>query len=225
MADEEKIEGTPNEPENTPEPDSQPDGTPPKDDAGGKIDYEKRYIDLQREHTLVAQEKAELERQIEALEQAGPETPPDDDFSDDDGFVDRKTASNMIDKAVKKAVSQVRTETAYRYFRKTYPDHVKYEGVIAGIMRNPSKPLRRGASAEDSIDAAVEEFKALTEEAKATARAEADAEAKAREEKNSQASGLTSSSTTTPKSGEEELSEEEELKERKRNQAKKSGLI
>ena len=225
MAEEnEKPEGTPSEPENTGDADSQPDGTPQKPDAE-TVDYEKRYKDLQAEQTRTSQENAELNRRLEQLEQAGQETPEADDLDDEEGFTDRKTVSQMIALAVSQAVAKVRTQAADTYFRRTYPDLVKYENAIAGIMRSQKEAPKKGASAEDRIDAAVKEFNDLTEEAKTTATAEAEAKAKAREEQNRKASGLTSSSTTPAKSGEEELSDEDELKARKRRQAKKRGLV
>lgn len=230
MAEEEKDKGLQAEEGNTGEADSQTDGTPSKDDAAtkddgqAKVDYERRYKDLQEEYRRSQETVKETERRLERLEQ--PPEPDEDLDADDEGFVDRKAVNKIVDAAVSKAVSQVRMQSANTYFRKTYPDLVKHENAIAGIMRSPKDPSKlKGASGEERIDAAVKEFNDLTEEAKATAKAEAEAEAKEREDKNRQAAGLTSSSTTPVKSGEEELSDADELKARKSSQAKKRGLV
>lgn len=193
-------------------------------EATGEVDYEKRYKDLQAEQTRTSQENAELRQRNEQLEQP-PETPPEEaDLGDEEGFVDRKTVNQIVSKAVSQAVATVRTQAADAYFRKTYPDLVKHEGIIAGIMRNPKDLPKKGASAEERIDAAVKEFNNLTEEAITSAKAEAEQAAKDREEANRKASGLTSSSTTSPKGGEEEPSDAQELADRKAKSAKQRGL-
>lgn len=221
---EEKPEGTPNEPENTPQPDSQLEGTPPETKPDD-VNWEQRYKDLQAESTRASQEAADLRTRVEQLEQP-PEEPPDEDLDDEEeGFLDRKTAKKMVDAAVQKAVSQVRTQSANAYFRRTYKNLVKYENAIAGLLRNPKDASKlKGASPEERIDAAVEEFNTLTEEAKATAKTEAEAEAKAKEEAKRKASGLGSTAIFTPAGDEGEKSDKQELADRKARSAKRRGL-
>lgn len=222
MAKEEKPEGTP--PEGTPPEGTPPEGTPPKETKPEDVNWEQRHKDLQADHTRKSQELADANRRIDELEQP-PEEPPEEDLElGEEGFVDRKTVDKIVKAEVQKAVSQVRTQSADAYFRRTYKDLVEHEGVIAGIMRNPKKPLRKGASAEERIDAAVEEFNSLTAEAIEKAKTEAEAEAKAKEEAKRKASGLGSTTTSTPAKGDEDVSDEQELADRKRQSARKRGL-
>lgn len=222
----EKPEGTP--PEGTPPEGTPPEGTPPEgkppETKPDEVNWEQRYKDLQTEQTRTSQENADLNRRLEQLERP-PEEPDEDLDVDDEGFIDRKTADKMIKDAVMKAVSGVRTQSANAYFRRTYPELVKYESAIAGIMRSPKDPGKlKGVSPEERIDAAVKEFNDLTEEAKATATAEAEAAAEAKEEARRKASGLGTSSTTPSKGEEEELSDEQEIAKRKLQSAKRRGL-
>ena len=143
------------------------------------VNWEQRYKDLQTKETQSSQENAGLRRQIE---ESQPIEEEEEELSvDEDGFVDGKTVKGIVDKAVAKAIGQVRNQSANAYFRRTYKDLVKYESAIAGIMRNPKDPGKlKGVPAEERIDAAVEEFNALTEEAKAGAVAEAETAMKAK---------------------------------------------
>jgi len=204
------------------ETDSQTDtGTPEEKDQKDDVDWQKRYKDLQTDHTTTKQRLATLEAQA----QEPPEEQPPEEYYDDEGFVDRKTVDEMIKKAVSGAVKNVRMQTADSYFRRTYPELVKHENIISGILRNPKNAHSlKGVSAEDRIDAAVKEFNELTEEAKATAKADAEAEAKQREDKNRKATGLGGPSTPPSKSDDEGESTEDELKKRKARQAKRRGL-
>lgn len=224
---EEKPEGTPGE-EGTPETTPESEGTPPKEETKPEDEnWEQRYKDLQTDHTKASQRAADAEARIAELEQP-PEEPPEEDLDlegDEEGFVDRKTAEKIADARVARAISQVRTQSANAYFRRNYKDLVKHENVIAGLLRNPKNPEKlRGASPEERIDAAVEEFNALTEEAKAEAKTEAEAEAKAKEEAKRKASGLGATTTSTPASEEGEKSDAEELADRKARSAKKRNL-
>lgn len=228
---EEKPEGTPPEgtpPEGTPPEGTPPEGTPPETKPD-EVNWEQRYKDLQAESTKTSQEAAELRTQVEQLEQP-PKEPPEEDLElDEDGFVDGKTVNEIVNRrvnaAVEKAVRLIRSQSADAYFRRTYKELVKHTGIIAGIMRNPKNPEKvKGASPEERIDAAVEEFNALTEEAKAKAKTEAEAEAKAKEEAKAKASGLGSTTTSTPAKGDEDISDEQEIANRKAHQANQRGL-
>lgn len=199
-------------------------GTPEEKGQEEKVDWEKRYKDLQTDHTTTKQRLADAERQAQEREEAAQQTEEETGY-EEEGFVDRKTMNQAIEKAVSKAVSKVRMQTADSYFRRTYPELVKHENIISGILRNPkdSQSLK-GASAEERIDAAVKEFNELTEEAITSAKAEAETEAKEREEKNRKATGLGESSTTPSKSEDGDVSDEQELKNRKAQSAKRRGL-
>jgi hypothetical protein len=212
----EKEEGLQDQ-ENTEKDDSQETGTPEKTET---IDWEKRYKDLEADHTQKSQRLAELERERQAQIESQKE-PQEEETYDDLPYVDRK----QVETIVSKAVQAERARSAISYFRRTYPDLVEHENVISGIMRNPkdTKMFKDGVSAEERIDSAVKEFKALTEEAVTKAKEEAEAEAKEREEKNAKAKGLGSTSTTPAKS-DEEPSDEEEIKKRKSQQAKRRGF-
>ena len=227
MADEEKPEGTPPEgtppegtpPEGTPPEGTPPEGTPPKD---AETDWQKRYKDLQAENTRVSQQSASQERRLAQLEQAKQAEGQPEEEVDDDEFISRKAAQQLVKDAVTGAVHKIRMETADAYFRRTYPDLVKHENVIGGIVGHPRNPAAlEGKSAEERIDAAVKEFNELTEEAKAEAKSEAEAAAKDREDKNRKASGLGSGTTAPTKSDTEGLSDVEELADRKARQAKR----
>lgn len=211
MDNEENVELQ--EPENTEQADSQVNETPDK----SEVDWERRYKDLQADHTKTKQRVAELSRTYSQPKEEEPE-----DYADEP-FVDRKTVKTMINKAVKEAVSTVRTQTADSYFRRTYPELTKHENAISGILGNPSDPdALAGATAEERIDAAVKEFNAIMDE-KVKAAAEAkEAEIKAKEEKNRKASGLSGPSTTPTKGDEQgEMSDEEEIKAKKARRRKK----
>lgn len=226
---EEKPEGTPPEgtpPEGTPPEGTPPEGTPPKETKPEDVNWEQRYKDLQVESTKSSQEAAGLRTRVEELEQP-PEEPPEDDLDlgDEEGFVDQKTVKKLVNTAVQQAISQVRTQSANAYFRRTYKDLVEHENVIAGLLRNPKNPEKlKGKSPEERIDAAVKEFSALTEEAVTKAKADAETEAKAKEEAKRKALGLGSTATSTPAGDEGEKSDAEELADRKRQSAKKRGL-
>jgi len=224
---EEKPEGTPPEgtpPERTPPEGTPPEGTPPKETKPEEVNWEQRYKDLQVENTKSSQRATTAEARVEELERP-PEEPDEDLDVDEEGFVDGKTVTKIVNAAVQKAVGQVRTQSANAYFRRTYKDLVKHENVIAGLLRNPKNPEKlKGKSPEERIDAAVEEFNALTEEAKAEAKTEAEAEAKAKEKAKAEASGLGSTATSTPAGEEGEKSDAEELADRKARSAKKRNL-
>lgn len=205
--------------------DSQGDGTPSKT-KDDETDWEQRHKDLQADHTRKSQALAEAEARIAQYERAGSQEESEEDLDvGDDGFVDGKTVNKIVNAAVAKAVGQVRTQSANAYFRRTYKDLVEHENVIAGLLRNPKNPDKlKGASPEERIDAAVVEFKALTEEAVTKAKADAEAEAKAAEEKKRLASGLGSTTTSTPAKGDEDISDEQEIANRKSKSAKQRGL-
>ena len=208
--------------ENTEVTDSQTEtGTPGKTEVEDTVNWEKRYKDAQAELTRSQQRLADIDARSETPgTQQGEET-----YEDDESFVDRKAVSKMIEKAVSKAVSGVRMQTADSYFRRTYPNIVKHENVISGILRNPKDPgSLKGASGEERIDAAVKEFNALTEEAVATAKTEAETQAKERDEKNRKATGLGGPSTTPSKGDDEGKSDADDLRDRKARLAKKRGL-
>lgn len=227
MAEEEK--GTSTDTENTDDAgssgaaDSQAGGA--SKETTEETNWEQRYKDLQAESTRTSQEASELRTRVQQLEQPPGSPEEEDDLGgDDEGFVDRKTVNKLIDSAVQKAVGQVRTQSANAYFRKTYPELVVYENAIAGIMRAPKKALKDGTTPEERIDAAVKEFKALTEEQVVKAKEDAEAAAKAQQEAKQKASGLGSSTTSTPAKGDEDVSDEQELKNRKAKSAKQRGL-
>lgn len=232
MSDEDKgQEGLQTE-GNTGGADSQADGTSSDStktgtDGAGKdkqVDYEQRYKDLQVESTRSSQEAATLRTRVEQLEQ-GSQADEDEDFSEDEGFVDRKAVKTLVDNAVSKAVDAVRMQSANAHFRREYPQLVKYENIIAGIVRNPSDPGKlRGLSPEERIDAAVKEFSEMTEETKATATSEAEAAAKEREEQNRKATGLGATSASPATSDNEGKSDAEELADRKARQTKRRSL-
>lgn len=217
---EENTEKT-GEAENT---DSQTEtGTPEKTE---KVNWEKRYADLQADHTRVSQRVATYERESQEREESALQAEEPD--YDGDSFVDGKTVGKIVDKAVSKAVSeavsQMRMQTADSYFRRAYPKIVKHENIISGILRNPKDPQSlKGASSEERIDAAVKEFNELTVEAIATAKEETETEAKERDEKNRKATGLGGPSTT-PSKGDEGKSDAEELADRRAASAKKRNL-
>jgi len=201
--------------------DSQTDtGTTEKTETKDEIDWKQRHKDLQADYTRKAQRVAELEQQAEqSLEE------PEVEYLEDEGFVDKKTVGSMIKQAVAKAIQGVRMQSADSYFRRSYPELVKHENVISGILRNPKNPEKlQGASSEERIDAAVKEFKKLTEEAVTEAKTEAEAEAKKREEKNRKAAGLGASTTAPAKSEDEDLSDAEEIRQRKVRLAKRRSL-
>jgi len=195
---------------------SEPQATETPETHEETVDWQKRYKDLQTDHTQTKQRLARLEEQP-------PEEPPEDDY-EDEGFVDRKTVKKIVTEAVTKAVSSVRMQAADSYFRRTYKDLVKHENAISGILRNPKDPTSlKGASAEERIDAAVKEFNALTEEAKTTAKAEAEAAAKEREEKNRLAAGL-GGSPTPPSKDETVVTDAQEIAARKAQSAKRRNM-
>lgn len=226
MAEEKEKEGLQTDTGNTDDAgktggdDSQKDGTPSETEKD--VNWEERYKELQTAHTQASQEAAELRTRVEQLEQ--PPEEPEGDLDNGDGFLDRKTAEKIIDARVDQKVNALRREAADRYFHKTYPEMVEFENAIAGIMRNPKKPLSKGVSLEERIDAAVKEYSNQTETQKATAKAEAEAAAKAQEEAKRKASGLGSTATSTPPSDEGEISDEQELKNRRTQSAKRRGL-
>jgi hypothetical protein len=194
--------------------------------AEAKVDWESRYKELQAQTTRSSQEAAQLRQRIDAMEAAQRGGQADDeDLGLDDDFVSKKDVNKMISKAVQSALTSRDTQAADRYFRKTYPDLVKHEGVIAGLMRHPKDPEMLKGSFEDRIDAAAKEFNELTEEAKNTAKAEAEAAQKTAEEARRKASGLGSSSTTPSKGDDENLSPEEELRRESQAQKKKMNLL
>lgn len=231
MADEEKVEGeeTQTETENnaTAEGGDSTAGKGEASDKGGTVDYEKQYKELQGEYTRSQQTTAELTRRLEAIEKgkSGQAEPEAEVELGDEDFVDRKTVNKLIDDKVQKGINAYTQQAAARYFKKTYPGYVKYEAVIAGIMRHPKSPEKlQGATYEDRIDAAIEEFDALAEETKKEAQAKAEADQKAKEDAKKKASGLTSSSTPASKGDDSEESDEDELKSERTRQAKRSGL-
>lgn len=202
--------------------DSQADnGTPEKTEAE-KIDWEKRYKDLQADHTRTSQRLADVEAR---LENTPSEEQPSDDY-EEESFLDRKTAEKLIDKKVKEAVSADRQIRADAHFRRTYPEYVDDEAAISGILRSPNyrDELIRLNSPEDRVDFAVKKFKERLEKASADAAAKAETEAKEREEKNRKAAGLGGPSTAPAKSEEEGLSDKEELQQRKARLAKKRNM-
>lgn len=210
--------------ENTGDADSQTDtGTPEKTEE--EIDWKKRYTDLQADSTQKSQRLAKLEQDAQEREEREA-AQREEDAGYGENYVDRKTVDQLIKTEVSKAESRMRLQTADAYFRRTYPDIVKHENVISGIMRNPTDPkmLKKGVTVEERIDSAVKEFNELTKEAVNTAKEEADKESKEREEKNRKAAGLGGTSTAPSKSEDEGKSDEDELKDRKARQAKKRSL-
>jgi len=206
------------------ETDSQTEGTPVKTETEEKIDWEKRYKDLQTDHTRAAQEAADLRTRVEQLEQPAEE--PNEFDTDEDDFVPRKTVKTMITTAVKDAVHEVKQQSADSYFRRAYPDYVDDEDAIGGILRSPKhrRELLKCNSSEDRVDFAVKKFQERLEKASADAKTQAETEAKERQEKNRKATGLGDSSTTPSKSDDEDVSDEQEIKNRKSSSAKKRGL-
>lgn len=199
-------------------------GTPEKTEVKDETNWEQRYKDLQADHTRTSQRLAEADRQAQERETVAQQTEETGEYGEEQ-FVDRKTVGKMVEKAVSKAVSEMRMQTADSYFRRTYPNIVKHENIISGILRNPSNPeALKGASSEERIDAAVEEFNALTEEAIETAKTEAETKAKERDEQNRKATGLGGPSTTPSKSDDEGKSDEDDLKDRKARLAKQRNL-
>lgn len=226
MAEEEKN-GLQTE-ENTGEANSQTEtGTPEKKtevETVDKTDWEKRYTDLQADHTRVSQRVATFEKETQEREEAA--QAEEETGYEDDQFLDRKAVGKMIEKAVLKERSANRMERGDSYFRRAYPDIVKHESIIAGIMRNPkdSKMFDKGVTVEERIDSAVKEFNSLTEEAIATAKTETETEAKEREEKNRKAQGLGGPSTA-PAKDDEGKSDAEELADRRAASARKRSPV
>lgn len=213
----EEKEGLPKGTETPAEPTSPEPGTPEAKEKQSEVDWEKRYKDLQSDHTRTRQRLSELEA----------EKPPEESLDEfvDDEYLTKKEVDKRIDQAVSKAVKSVQMQSADSYFRRTYPQLVKYESAISGIIHSPKDPESlKGSSAEGRIDAAVKEFNEIVAEEKASAKEQAEKEAKDREEQNRKASGLGGGQAPASKSEEEGESDADYIAKRKARSAKQRGL-
>jgi len=120
--------------------------------AGEKVDWEKRYKDLQSDHTRKSQalsEVQELKGQVQALKDlvAGKQTPSAEQTDEDllDALADRERApgvlKDLIQKGISEAMSQTPEAKIQREFDETaakFPDFKEQVPTIAQLSRELS---------------------------------------------------------------------------------------